>query len=114
MALTKTERRALERLRRYVALERASLTPPDRAQERGYGDAFRSGGKDLEPPVRPLAGEDANLDYRGDAWTNDVAASLKVYTESWVLPIIDALLDQRSPKGNRSFTAEWYLKELRS
>lgn len=107
MSLTKLERNALLRLRAYVTLERASLTPPARAQERGYpawGD---------EKPIRPLVPDERkrNLDYTGDPWTNDVAESLVVYTESWVLPIIDALLDANGKNGGRDFESRWLLEE---
>lgn len=86
MSLTKRERAALEELRRKVTLSRAALTPPKRAEERGYRDRYR------EPSRRPAARETDVYPDTSSEWTNDVAESLKVYTESWVLPVIDALL----------------------
>lgn len=106
MSLTKTERLALKRLRRYIVLERASLQAPERAGVRGYWRQPK------ERPVRPLAGEDADLDYPGDQWTNDVAESLKVYTESWVLPIIEDLLNESGIHGRRSYTAKFALERI--
>lgn len=105
MALTKTERRALEILRNKVALERAALTPPPRAAERGY-----QAWGEMEPTHRPLAANP--YPATSNEWTNDVAASLKVYTESWVLPIIDALLDESGPGGKRGWEARSYLDQV--
>ena len=97
-ALTNLQRGALVELRRKVTLERAALTPPQRAAKRGYTDWTRD-----EPVHRPNAAPDwaeRNPDianHNGDAWTNDVAESLRIYTDSWVLPIIDALLGTEDP-----------------
>jgi hypothetical protein len=97
MALSKREREALAEVRRLVTLERASLTPPKRAAERGYVD-FRM----TEPAHRPLIDPDEyarrNPDLaKSDAWTNDVAETLRIYIGSNVLPIIDALIGTDDP-----------------
>lgn len=106
MSLTKMERAALAQLRRYVVLERAAIDPPTRARGHGYS----SWGAHDETPVRPLAGADANLDYPSNEWTNDVAESLETYTASWILPLIEALLDQSGRGGKRSWTATEVLR----
>lgn len=112
MSLTKTERLALERLRRYVVLERAALDAPERAGAMGYWKLPK------EPTSRPLAEsqpDQSALDrdpFGSNAWTNDVAASLKVYTESWVLPIIDALLDESGRDGKRTWETSSYLRQV--
>lgn len=90
MSLTKSEAAALQSVRRYVTLERAALTPPVRAQVRGYAS------HDREPAVRPLA---PTRNGESNGWTNDVAVSLSQYTQSWILPLIDAMLAETRTVG---------------
>jgi hypothetical protein len=133
MSLTKQERAALRELRRYVTLQRAGLDIPGAMGSMGEGEdgegttvfelyrlraVARNRGENAEPAYhRPLAEPDSYMQSRvmastSDLFTNDVAEALKVYTESWVLPLIDALLDESGRDGKRSHEASATLRSV--
>lgn len=131
MSLTKQERAALVELRHYITLRRAAISIPGamgsmgesedgstptvfelyRLRARFHNEQVSSGEEPDEPAYhRPLAEPDSRMQSRRladmhDIFTNDVAEALKVYTESWILPLIDALLDESGRNGKRSWTA---------